>query len=47
MLVDEDLACCILSVIEEYSEAPTPRDSLLNSYIEVDGVWNIYFDGEY
>jgi hypothetical protein len=45
--VDEDLGCCILSMNEEYSEASTPADFILNLATEIDDAWKMYFDGEY
>jgi hypothetical protein len=46
-VVDEYMGSCILSVNEEYNEAPTPTNFPSNIVAEVDGVWKMYFDGGY
>jgi ribonuclease HI len=44
-VVDEDMACCILSVNEEYNKTPMMVYPLVIPVEEVDGICKLFFDG--
>ena len=44
---NEDLGYCILLVNKEYQEALDSTNPVLRSTQEIQGIWMMYFDGEY